>query len=172
MTIKIRGQNIKALFDQGSCRTYLGGPALGKFPGMLRQAKKGTKAKVVYPNGNVEETRVTLLVCMGIYGVNETIEARLAPSFKYECVFGMDGANSFGFQVDYGSTYCRLPGLPIRTFKEDGKSENRKIGSDEPLNGPDKRDSACAGLRQFLEDQAQELERFLKTRLSSPSKYP
>ena len=103
--IKVRGQNIKALFDPGSCRTYLGGPALEKFPGMVRQAKNGTKAKVVYPDGNVEETGGTLSVCLGIDGVNETIEARGAPSFEYECVFGMDGTNRIGFQVDYGSKY-------------------------------------------------------------------
>ena len=71
ITIKIRGQKVEALFDPGSCRTYLGGPVLEKFPGMLRQAKKGTKAKVVYPNGNVDETGGSLLVCMGIEGVND-----------------------------------------------------------------------------------------------------
>ena len=31
---------------------------------MLIQAKKGTDAKVVYPNGNVEESVGTLLVCI------------------------------------------------------------------------------------------------------------
>ena len=139
---------------------------------MLRQAKKGTKAKVVYPNGNVDETGGSLLVCMGIDGVNETIEARVAPSFEYECVFGMDGANRFGFQVDYGSKYWRLPGLPIHPFKGEAESGNRKIGKDEPSHGTDKRDSACAGLSELTEDQAQELERFLKARLSPPSKYP
>ena len=94
---------------------------------MLRQDKKGTKAKVVYPNGNGDETGGSLLVCLGIDGVNETIEARVAPSFEYECVFGMDGANRFGFQVDYGSKYWRLPGLPIHSFTEEAESENRKI---------------------------------------------
>ena len=52
------------------------------------------------------------------------------------------------------------------------KYRNRKIGIDEPLNGPDKRDSACAGLHELTEDQAQELKRFLKARLSPPLKYP
>ena len=66
-----------------------------KFAGMLRQAMTGTKAKVVYLNGDVEETEGTLLVCMIIDGVNETIEARVAYPFEYECVFGMDGANRF-----------------------------------------------------------------------------
>ena len=87
ITIKIRGQNVEALFDPGSCRTYLGGQALEKFPGMLTQAEKGKKFKVVYPNGNVEETGGSLFMCMGIDGGNETIEARVAPSFEYECVF-------------------------------------------------------------------------------------
>ena len=36
ITIKIRGKNIKVLFDPGSFRTYLGEPALEKFAGMLR----------------------------------------------------------------------------------------------------------------------------------------
>ena len=90
----------------------------------------------------------------------------------HECVFGMDGANRFGFQVDYCNEYWRLPGLSIHAFEEDGKSENRKIGSDEPLNGPDKRNSACAGLNELTEVQTQELERFLKTCLISLSKYP
>ena len=103
ITVKIRGQNLKALFDTGSYCTYLGGPVLERFLGMLRQAKKGTKAKVVYPKGNIEETGGTLLVCMEIDGVNETMEAQVTPSFEYECVFGIDGANKFGFQVDYGS---------------------------------------------------------------------
>ena len=86
----------------------------------------------MYPNRNLEETGGTLLVSVAIDGVNETIETREAPSFEYECVFGMDGAGRFSFQVDYGSKCWRLPGLPIHTFKEGGKSENRKIGSDEP----------------------------------------
>ena len=135
ITIRIRGQNVEALFDPGSCRTYLGGPALEKFPGMLRQAKKGTEAKVVYPNGNVDEPGGSLLVCMGIDGVSETIEVRVAPSFEYECVFGMDGANRFGFQVDYGSKTWRLPGLPMHAFKEEEESRNRKIGKYEPSDG-------------------------------------
>ena len=46
----------------------------------------------MYPNGKVEETEGTSLVCMGIGDVNETIGARAAPSFEYECIFGMDGA--------------------------------------------------------------------------------
>ena len=100
--VKIRGKNVKTLFDPGSC----GGPALEKFSGMLKQAKKGTRVEVVY-----------------------------------------------------------------HAFKEEGKSENRKIRSDEPLDGPDKRDSNCAGLSELTEDQAQEIERFLKTCLLSPSKY-
>ena len=52
------------------------------------------------------------------------------------------------------------------------KSWNRKIGRDEPLDRPDKRDSAYAGLSELTEHQAQELERFLNKRLSSASKYP
>ena len=42
-------------------------------------------------------------------------------------------------------------------------SENRKIGSNESLIGPDKRDSACAGLHELTEDQTQELESFQDT---------
>ena len=83
ITVKIKEQSVKALFDPSSCSTYLGGPALDKFPGMLRQAKKGTKVKVLYLNGKVEETGGTTLVCMGIDSLNKKIGARAVPSFKY-----------------------------------------------------------------------------------------
>ena len=216
--IKFNGRIIGALFDPGSCCTYLGKRALDKFPEVQIRFNLSTTACIVYPNGLVENTTGEAVMIVEINEVNKPLEVHLAPTFYCECIFGIKGAYEYGFQVnyglkqwrlsgqgahpffkrriksprsyvsslgfderkfitikirgqnikilfdlgscrtylggpaldkfpgmlrqakkvfqvDYGSKYWRFPGLPIHTFKEEGKSENRKIGSNEPLNG-------------------------------------
>ena len=50
--------------------------------------------------------------------VSKPLEVYLAPSFDCECIFGINGAYEFGFQVNYGLQKWRFPSQEAYPFFE------------------------------------------------------
>ena len=69
--------------------------------------------------------------------VSKPLKVHLAPLFDCECIFGINGAYKFAFQVNFGLKQWRLPGQEAHPFFErrikSPRSYVRSLGIDERM---------------------------------------
>ena len=97
---------------------YLGKRALDKLPEVKIRSNLSTTAGIIYPNGPVENTSGETVMMIKISKGSKPLEIHLAPSFDCECIFGINSAYEFVFQVNYGLKQWRLPGQEAHAFFE------------------------------------------------------
>ena len=116
--IKFNGKIVRALFEPGSCCTYLGKRALDKSPEVQIRSNLSITAGIICPNGLVEIVTGEAVMIVEISEESKPLKVHLAPSFHCECIFEINGAYEFGFQVNYGLKQWRLPGQEAHPFFE------------------------------------------------------
>ena len=105
IALNIKNEQIMALVDSGSTRTYMGDSAaklLGNF--------EKTAACMTSANNNTIPVDGIRYVDYTIKNVSHKIPTRYIKSLSYGCVFGMDALKSYGMAIDFQTGVCSLPG--------------------------------------------------------------
>ena len=103
--LNINGDNVLALLDCGSTKTYVGEKAsnlLGNF--------ENTNLFMRAANNNLVKVDGLKSVKFSLCGVENTVPTRYIQSLQYQMILGLDFLSCFKLTVDYGSGTCSLPG--------------------------------------------------------------
>lgn len=103
--IKIGNDDILALIDCGSTKTYLGKKA-AKNLGHFENTDLGLRAA----NNNTIKVNGIKTLNFKIRNVEKRILTRYVDRLNYDCILGMDFLKTFGLRLDFGSGTCSLLG--------------------------------------------------------------
>lgn len=104
IALNIKNQQLMALIDSGSTRTYMGDSAanlIGNF--------EQTTASMTAANNNTVPVDGMRLINYTIKDVTHKIPTRHIKSLSYDCIFGIDALKSYGMIVDFQKGTCSLP---------------------------------------------------------------